>query len=300
MSRKETRVGRTEAGPIAPPPEKELHEAVLRALDEDLGPGGRTGDPTSTGLRGHTGRARLVARQAGTIAGLAAVRHTLDAAAGRLDTGPVRVALLTEDGETVTAGTVLAGLDGDTATLLGAERTFLNLVGHLSGIATATAALVATVAGTGVVVRDTRKTVPGLRTLAKYAVRCGGGTNHRTGLFDALLVKDNHVRAAGGLTAAVTTAREAAPDLPLEVEVDTLDQVREALTAHCDLILLDNMDLDTMRAAVALARGKARLEASGGITAERIRAVAQTGVDMIAVGAITHSAPALDVALDWD
>jgi nicotinate-nucleotide pyrophosphorylase (carboxylating) len=166
-------------------------------------------------------------------------------------------------------------------------------------VATLTAAYVARISGTGAVVRDTRKTTPGLRLLEKYAVRCGGGHNHRLGLYDALLVKDNHIRAAGGLAAAVGAAREAAPGLPLEVEADTLEQVTEALEAGCDLVLLDNMDAATMARAVVMARGRARTEASGGITLATVREVARTGVDFVAVGALTHSAPALDVALDW-
>jgi nicotinate-nucleotide pyrophosphorylase (carboxylating) len=151
----------------------------------------------------------------------------------------------------------------------------------------------------GTVIRDTRKTTPGLRYLEKYAVRCGGGANHRMGLYDALLVKDNHIQAAGGLRRAVEAARAAGPGLPLEVEVETLDQVAEALDLGCDLLLLDNMDLGTMARAVAACGRRARTEASGGITLERARAVAETGVDFLAVGALTHSAPSLDVALDW-
>jgi nicotinate-nucleotide pyrophosphorylase (carboxylating) len=176
----------------------------------------------------------------------------------------------------------------------------LNLLGHLSGVATLTAAFVEAVAGTGAVVRDTRKTTPGLRYLEKYAVRCGGGANHRMGLYDALLVKDNHIQAAGSLRRAVEAARASGPGLPLEVEVETLEQVAEALDLGCDLLLLDNMELDTMAEAVKACGRRARTEASGGITLERARAVAGTGVDFLAVGAITHSAPSLDIALDWE
>jgi nicotinate-nucleotide pyrophosphorylase (carboxylating) len=167
-------------------------------------------------------------------------------------------------------------------------------------VATLTAAFVARVQGTGTVVRDTRKTTPGLRLLEKYAVRCGGGRNHRLGLYDALLVKDNHIRAAGGLAAAVKLARAAGGGLPLEVEAETLDEVAEALEAGCDLVLLDNMDAANMARAVVMASGRARTEASGGITLATVRAVAETGVDYVAVGALTHSAPALDIALDWE
>jgi nicotinate-nucleotide pyrophosphorylase (carboxylating) len=201
----------------------------------------------------------------------------------------------------VAAGAVLGHLAGPARTLLAAERTLLNLLGHLSGVATLTAAFVAAVAGTGAVVRDTRKTTPGLRQLEKYAVRCGGGVNHRMGLYDALLVKDNHIRAAGGLRRAVEAARAAGPGLPLEVEVETLEEVADALDLGCDLLLLDNMELAAMAEAVRLAgAARARTEASGGITLATARAVAETGVDFLAVGALTHSAPSLDVALDWE
>lgn len=273
-----------------------LAEVVARALEEDLG---RRGDPTGAGFVGRTAAAALVARASGMIAGLPAVPAVMDAVAGRLGTGPVEVAFLAADGDEVAAATVLARLRGAVPTLLAGERTALNLVGRLSGIATTTAAHVRAVAGTAALVRDTRKTTPGLRELEKYAVRCGGGSNHRMGLFDALLVKDNHIRAAGGLAAAVRLARAAAPDLPLEVEVETLAEVREALALGCDLLLLDNMPPATMAAAVRLAAGRARTEASGGVTLADIGAVAATGVDLIAVGALTHAAPALDVALDW-
>jgi nicotinate-nucleotide pyrophosphorylase (carboxylating) len=184
--------------------------------------------------------------------------------------------------------------------MLGAERTLLNFVTHLSGVATTTRAWVDAVAGTGCTVRDTRKTTPGLRQLEKYAVRCGGGMNHRMGLGDAALVKDNHVAAAGGIAAAIRAVVAAAPDVPLEVECDNLAQVREALTAGAGLILLDNMGLADLRAAVALARPypAVKLEASGGLRLDKARAVAETGVDYIAVGALTHSSPALDLGLD--
>ena len=188
---------------------------------------------------------------------------------------------------------------GPARVLLAAERTMLNLLGHLSGVATLTAAFVEAVAGTGAVVRDTRKTTPACATW-KYAVRCGGSANHRMGLYDALLVKDNHIQAAGSLRRAVEAARASGPGLPLEVEVETLEQVAEALDLGCDLLLLDNMELDTMAEAVKACGRRARTEASGGITLERARAVAGTGVDFLAVGAITHSAPSLDIALDWE
>ena len=184
--------------------------------------------------------------------------------------------------------------------LLGAERTLLNFLTHLSGIATATRAWSDALAGTGCAVRDTRKTTPGLRQLEKYAVRCGGGRNHRMGLGDAALIKDNHIVAAGGIGPAIAAVRSAAPGLPLEVECDTLPQVRQALDAGADLILLDNMSLADLRAAVTMTRGHpgVRLEASGGLRLETARAVAGTGVDYVAVGALTHSSPALDLGLD--
>jgi nicotinate-nucleotide pyrophosphorylase (carboxylating) len=277
-------------------PDGDLRRVIGVALDEDLGDGG---DPTSRGLAGRPASVALVARTAATVAGLPAVEATTGAVAERLGTGAVATVLRASDGDRVRAGAVLARLDGDAATLLGAERTLLNLIGRMTGVASLTAAYAAAVAGTGAVIRDTRKTTPGLRALEKYAVRCGGGVNHRLGLHDALLVKDNHVAAAGSLTAAVAAARAAGPDPPLEVEVDTLAQVEEALACGCDLLLLDNMDPATMREAVELSAGRARTEASGGITLATVRAAAETGVDFIAVGALTHSAPAADVALDW-
>jgi nicotinate-nucleotide pyrophosphorylase (carboxylating) len=275
----------------------ELFRPVIRAaLDEDLG---RAGDPTSQELAGEAA-ARLVARSGGVVAGLAGVEVTLVETATWLGLPSGRFLAAATDGDRVAAAAVLGRVAGPARVLLAAERTMLNLVGHLSGVATLTAAYVARVEGTGVVIRDTRKTTPGLRLLEKYAVRCGGGRNHRIGLYDALLVKDNHIRAAGGLATAVDAARAAAPGLALEVEADTLEQVAEALDAGCDLVLLDNMDPATMARAVVMARGRARTEASGGITLATVREVARTGVDFVAVGALTHSAPALDVALDWE
>jgi nicotinate-nucleotide pyrophosphorylase (carboxylating) len=188
---------------------------------------------------------------------------------------------------------------GPARSLLTAERTALNLIGHLSGVASLTRRWVDAVAGTGAAIRDTRKTTPGLRVLEKYAVRCGGGVNHRMALGDAALVKDNHVAAAGGITAAVGAVRAHAPGVALEVECDTLDQVREAVAAGVELVLLDNFSLDDTRAAVALVRGSGvRLEASGGLTLDRAEGVAATGVDYLAVGALTHSAPVLDLGFD--
>ncbi|HZD37457.1 MAG TPA: carboxylating nicotinate-nucleotide diphosphorylase [Actinomycetes bacterium] len=275
-------------------PQNALRAAVRVALDEDLG----AGDPTSALLEGEAA-AVLAARAPGVLAGLPAVEVTLAEVARRLDLPPAGFRPGLEDGQRVAAGGLLGHIHGPVRVVLAAERTLLNLLGHLSGVATLTDAFVAEVEGTGAVIRDTRKTLPGLRQLAKYAVRAGGGQNHRMSLGDALLVKDNHIRAAGGLAEAVAAARKAGQGLPLEVEVETLEQVAAALEAGCGLLLLDNMALETMAAAVAMAAGRARTEASGGITLASARAVASTGVDFLAVGALTHSAPALDIGLDW-
>jgi nicotinate-nucleotide pyrophosphorylase (carboxylating) len=265
------------------------------ALAEDLryGPDATT---ASTVEPAALAVADVVARAAGVVAGIPYALAVLDAAG----VGADAVEVVSPDGTRVEAGatvlTVLAPLAG----LLRAERTLLNLLTHLSGVATATRAWVDAVAGTGCVVRDTRKTLPGLREAEKYAVRCGGGTNHRMGLGDAALVKDNHVIAAGGITAAIAAVRAHAPDLPLEVECDTLAQVDEALAAGVGLILLDNMAVDDLRAAVTAGATNpgTRFEASGGLRLATVRAVAETGVDFVAVGALTHSSPALDLGLD--
>ncbi len=269
--------------------------AVRAALDEDLhyGPDHTT---AATAPSGATATAAVIARQPGVLAGLPVALAVLDVAGVDPDAAQVRG----RDGGLVSPGTEVLRIQAPLRELLGAERTLLNFLTHLSGIATVTRAWVDELAGTGCVVRDTRKTTPGLRQLEKYAVRCGGGANHRMGLGDAALIKDNHVAAAGGVAAAIRAVRAAAPDLPLEVECDDLDQVREALATGAELLLLDNMSLDDLRAAVALAAGykSARLEASGGLRLACAREVAQTGVDFIAVGALTHSSPALDLGLD--
>jgi nicotinate-nucleotide pyrophosphorylase (carboxylating) len=278
-------------------------ERVIRgALAEDLryGP-----DVTSaaTAAPGAEAAAEVVARGPGVLAGLPVALAVLDAAGIAVSVaagiaGPAEA--LAADGDRIGAGTAVLRVKAPLRELLGAERTLLNFLTHLSGIATATRAWVDALAGTGCAVRDTRKTIPGLRQLEKYAVRCGGGLNHRMGLGDAALIKDNHVAAAGGITAAIKAVRAAAPSLPLEVECDDLLQVREALEAGVELILLDNMGLTALRAAVGLARGypSVKLEASGGLHLDQARAVAQTGVDFVAVGALTHSSPALDLGLD--
>jgi nicotinate-nucleotide pyrophosphorylase (carboxylating) len=271
-----------------------LEAAVQLALDEDLA----AGDPTSA-LLDLDATAVLAARAPGVIAGLPGVEVTLAEVARRLDLEPAAFRPEVRDGVRVGAGALLGRVAGPARVVLASERTLLNLLCHLSGVATLTASFVAAVEGTGAVVRDTRKTLPGLRQLAKYAVRAGGGQNHRMSLGDALLVKDNHIRAAGGLAAAVAAARAAGPGLPLEVEVETLEEVAEALEAGCELLLLDNMELETMSRAVAMAAGRARTEASGGITLASAGQVAATGVDFLAIGGLTHSAPALDIGLDW-
>ncbi len=203
-----------------------------------------------------------------------------------------------KDGEAVTSGTVIARLHGELPILLAAERTMLNFLCHLSGVATLTRAYVNTVSGTRAVIRDTRKTTPGLRMLEKYAVRCGGGSNHRLGLWDAFLIKDNHL-AFAPMVELVSRARQQQPARPLEVEVDSLEQLQECLDLGVDLILLDNMPVAMINEAVRLSAGRCQLEVSGGVGLENLRAIAKTGVDYIAVGALTHSSPILDLGLDY-
>jgi nicotinate-nucleotide pyrophosphorylase (carboxylating) len=281
----------------------DVERVVTAALDEDL----RYGDDVTTLATvpaGMVAVAEVVARQPGVLAGGPVALAVLDAAG--LPAGCATV--LRPDGSAVGAGEAVLSIRAPLRGLLTAERTLLNLMTRLSGIATATRAWVDAVDGTGAVVRDTRKTTPGLRLLEKYAVRCGGGANHRLGLGDAALIKDNHVAAAGGITLAIEAVRAAiaarsaagAPMLDAEVECDTLDQVKAALAAGCDLILLDNMGLADLRAAVALARDwpGVQLEASGGLTLPAARDVALTGVDYLSVGGLTHSSPALDLGLD--
>jgi nicotinate-nucleotide pyrophosphorylase (carboxylating) len=270
-----------------------VDDLVRRALAEDLA-GGADVTSAATVPAGQTAVGDLVARAPGVVAGLpvaAAVFAAVDPA--------VEFAARAHDGDRVGRGDVLATVTGPTRSLLTAERTALNLLCHLSGVATATARWVDAVAGTGAAIRDTRKTTPGLRALEKYAVRRGGGENHRMSLSDAALVKDNHVVAAGGVGKAFALVRAAYPDLPVEVECDSVDQVREAVAAGADLVLLDNMTPAEMAEAVAVTRpAGVRTEASGGLTLDRAAAVAASGVDYISVGALTHSAPILDIALD--
>lgn len=281
--------------PFTRPPHPLLVEPVVRAaLEEDLG---RAGDITSdlTIPAEQRSAAKLVARKAGTIAGSIAAE-----CAFRLVDPQTRFRVETPDGGKAEAGKVLAAVEGLSRSLLTAERVALNFAGHLSGVATATRALVDAVAGTKTRIVCTRKTLPGLRTLQKYAVRCGGGFNHRFGLDDAVLIKDNHLAAAGGLRPAVERVRAGMGHMvKIEVEADTLAQLEEALSLGVESVLLDNMSLEYLKCAVAIAGGRAVLEASGNVTLAAVRAIAETGVDYISSGAITHSAPNLDLGLDF-
>lgn len=294
---------------------------VIRAgLAEDLADGPDV-TTAATIPPGEVGTADVVARRPGVVAGLFVADAVFqlvgagdgsDAAVQRASAPIVRAGLPSEathglgvtskhhvsDGDEVGAGTVLMTVTGPLAAILTAERTALNLLGHMSGIATLTASWVQAVAGTEARIRDTRKTLPGLRMLEKYAVRCGGGVNHRMSLSDAALIKDNHVAGAGSVTAAFDAVGKLAPDLPVEVECDTLEQVDEAVAAGAGLILLDNFSVADMAQAVRRTAGLAKLEASGGLRLEDAAAVAATGVDYLAVGALTHSAPVLDIGLD--
>ena len=267
-----------------------LERIVLAALAEDVG----QGDVTTEGTvpPDVIGSAELLVKEPGVVCGLRAAEATFRALDPDIEFEP-----LVLEGGAVERATVLALVSGSERAILTGERVALNFLGRLSGIATLTRRYVDAVAGIDVAILDTRKTTPGLRALEKHAVACGGGRNHRFGLDDGVLVKDNHLRAAGSIAKAVESLR-AATLLPIEVECDTLEQVSEALDSDVDAILLDNMNLDALRTAVALAGGRARLEASGGITLENVRAVAETGVDEISVGTLTHSAPSLDVSLE--
>ncbi len=272
----------------------EIDEVVNRALTEDLG---RAGDVTSTATIPDTAQARaiVVARQAGTIAGLPMV-----AAAFRKLAPDVEIKPHARDGVQVAAKTALMHLVGPARAVLAAERVALNLLGSLSGVATATHEFVRRIKGSRTRICCTRKTTPGLRSFQKYAVRCGGGFNHRFGLDDAILIKDNHIAVAGGIRAVLERARACAGHLvKIEIEVDNLEQLKEVLALGlADAVLLDNMSIEDMRKAVAMTAGRFPLEASGGITLETIEAVASTGVDYASSGWITHSSPNLDVALD--
>lgn len=271
----------------------EVEEIVARSLAEDLD-GGVDVTTMATVAPIARGVLDLVARGAGVIAGVPVAAAVFDVVAGE----EITVDYVLADGARVAPGDVVLSISGRIHDLLRGERPALNLLGHLGGIATATATWVDALAGTGAEVRDTRKTTPGLRGLEKYAVRCGGGVNHRMSLADAALVKDNHVVAAGGVAEAFEAVRTRYPEIDIEVEVDSLDQLDEVLAAGADLVLLDNFSLDDLREAVRRTSGRARLEASGGLTLASAREVAATGVDYLAVGALTHSAPVLDIGAD--
>jgi nicotinate-nucleotide pyrophosphorylase (carboxylating) len=269
----------------------DINAIVALALAEDLGAGDVTSEATVPA--GMLCDAVILAKAPGVVAGL----DVIDAVFRAVDP-EVRVTHVASDGASIDPPLDLATVDGPARAVLSGERTALNLLGRLCGVATLTRSYVDAVAGTGARILDTRKTLPGLRALEKYAVACGGGVNHRMGLYDAILIKDNHLRIAGGVGPAIAQARAAHPELELTVEVETLGQLDEALDAAADRIMLDNMPLDVMRTAVQRVGGRAEVEASGGITITNVRDVALTGVDVISIGAITHSAPWLDVSLE--
>lgn len=277
-----------------PPLPRPIWEPIIRAsLTDDLG---HAGDITTDSIIpvDTSARAEFVARAEGRIAGLEMAGAVFDL----LDRG-VDVDYRFADGDDAPAGAVLAVVSGPARAILSGERVALNLLGHLSGIATTTRSVVRELAGTGAVVAETRKTTPGLRSLEKYATRAGGASNHRFGLDDAVLIKDNHIAVAGSVSAAISSATAYVGHLvKIEVEVETLDQLREALEHDVDVVLLDNMTLEELRAAVEIIGGRATAEASGGIRPENAREIALTGVDVLSMGWLTHSAPNLDVALD--
>ncbi len=273
---------------------RRVHAQVVAAVEEDLPDGGVDVTSEATIPADAVAVGDVAARHPGTVAGLAVAELVLAHVLG--DRVTVRDRL--PDGTRVAAGDVVMRVEGPARGLLTAERTALNFACHLSGVATATAAWVEALEGTRARVLDTRKTLPGWRALQKYAVRCGGGVNHRFSLSDLAMVKDNHVVAAGGVVPAWEAVRRADPGVPVEVEVTTLEELRELVAVGCDRILLDNMDDATMAEAVRVTDGRASLEASGGLTLERARAVAATGVDFISVGALTHSVVVFDLGLD--
>jgi len=278
---------------VGPLPDTLIEPLIRAALAEDLG---LAGDITSIACIAEDARlaASFRSRRPGVLAGLACARLALAA----LDPS-ARFEALACDGDQVAGGQSLVRVEANARALLSAERTALNFLGRLCGVATLARAYVEAVAGTGAQITDTRKTTPTLRALEKYAVRCGGARNHRFGLDDAVLIKDNHVAAAGGVGPAIRRARAAVGHLvKIEAEVDGLDQLDEALEAGPDVVMLDNFSLEDLRAAVARARDRVVLEASGSVTLETVRAIAETGVDVISVGALTHSAPVLDIGLD--
>lgn len=273
---------------------KDLESLVLAAIEEDLD-GGVDVTTVATVPPDQRATLDLVARSAGVVAGIPVAAAVFMAVSGDDD---LDITFGVGDGDRVEPGDVLLSVTGLTHELLRAERPALNMLGHLGGIATLTRAWADAIGGTKASIRDTRKTTPGLRRLEKYAVRCGGGQNHRMSLSDAALVKDNHVLAAGGVAAAFEAVRAMFPEVPVEVEVDSMDQLDEVLAAGADLVLLDNFTPADMAAAVQRTAGRARLEASGGLSLVNAAEVAATGVDYIAVGALTHSAPVLDIGAD--
>jgi len=270
-----------------------IEQLIRRTIDEDLG-GGVDVTSVATVPEHQRSTMDLVPRSPGVVAGIPVAAAVFDI----VSNGEASVSVVASDGDRVAAGEVLLSVTGRTRDLLTAERTALNLLCHLSGVATATAKWAEALEGTETRVRDTRKTTPGLRALEKYAVRCGGGVNHRMSLSDAALVKDNHVVAAGGVAEAFAAVRQMWPGLLVEVEVDSLEQLTEVLDAGADLVMLDNFDPAGMREAVEVTAGRCQLEASGGLTLEDAAAVGATGVDFVAVGALTHSAPVLDIGAD--
>lgn len=279
---------------LPPLPRIVIEPIVETALFEDIG---RQGDLTSDAVidADKTARAQFVARQDGCVAGIDAARTAL-----RLVDPTIKIAVALPDGSSVSSGETIAHIEGAARSLLTGERVALNFLGHLSGIATATQNIVNSVAGTHAKICCTRKTTPGLRALEKYAVRAGGGVNHRFGLDDGILIKDNHIAVAGSVTNAVEAARARSGHMTkIEIEVDTLEQLNEALSTQIDAVLLDNMSNDELREAVKIVDGRATTEASGRVTIDTAPAIAATGVDLISVGWITHSAPCLDIGLDF-
>jgi nicotinate-nucleotide pyrophosphorylase (carboxylating) len=269
---------------------EQIKRLIEHALAEDIGPGDITAEAIIP--EASMSSAVMLAKQDLVLAGLDISREVFH----HLDAG-IQFSRHAKDGERVHAGAEIARLSGNTRALLMGERVALNLLQHMSGIATLTARYVEKIQGMKAAVMDTRKTLPGLRQLEKYAVRMGGGKNHRMGLYDMILIKDNHIKAAGTITKAVELAREKAGKLKIEVETRDLEEVREALAARADIIMLDNMPTDVMRGAVKMINGRALVEASGNVTLETIRHIAETGVDFISSGSLTHSAPAADISM---
>ncbi len=270
-------------------------DVIARAYEEDLAD---AGDLTSVATipEDHRSIAKIVARATGCLAGIPLVEMCFSHVDPRIS-----FVAKTNDGDVVGVGTVVLEASGATRSLLTAERVALNLFGHLCGVATATRAFVDAVDGTGTAISDTRKTTPGLRALEKYAVTTGGGVNHRMGLYDAVMIKDNHLAASDSIADAVSKARAlVGPDMVVEIEVDTLNQLAEAIDTDADVVLLDNMSPADLTTAVEMVKGRMRTEASGGVTLDTVREIAETGVDVISVGWLTHSAPALDVAMDLE